>query len=139
MSRRQRSQAGYVMAWLVLLLPVLIAFMGLVLDGSLLFLRSQMLDAATDAAALAATGAWDQDYWLWHGKVKIDPAGATSRARDYLAKNMPAATLVQVTVSPANRANVRAKATVPFFFLRIIGWREKTIESYATAVRRNVH
>lgn len=138
MSRWRPSESGFVMAWLVLLLPVLITFMGLVLDGSLLFLRSQMLDAATDAAALAATGAWDRDYWLWHGKVRLDPAGAASRAHDYLDKNMPEAKLVQVTISPANRANVRTKTTMPFFFLRIIGWKEKTIESYATAVRRSV-
>lgn len=122
------------MAWLVLLLPVLITFMGLVLDGSLLLLRAQMLDAATDAATLAAIDAWDREYWRSQRKVRIDPAGATSRARDYLAKNMPDARLEQVTVNPANQVKIRTSTTVPLFFLRIIGWKEKKVESYAAAV-----
>lgn len=138
MSKRSKTESGYVVAWLVLLLPVMMTFMGLVLDGALILLRSQMLDAATDAAALAATGAWDRDYWLWHGKVRIDPAGATSRARDYLDRNMPGAQLVQVTVNPAHRVNVQTTTRVPFFFLRIVGWKEHTLTSYSTAVRRSV-
>ena len=124
------------MAWVVLALPVIVMFMGLVLDFGLYMLRSQMLDAATDAAALAATEAWDRDYWMWHGKVRIDPAQATSLARGYLAKNMPSSRLVQVTVSPANRVNVRTETEVPFFFLRIIGWTERTVDSFSTAVRQ---
>ena len=133
-----RRREGWVIAWFVLLAPLLLAFMGLVLDGGLLLVRSQMLDAASDAAALAATEAWDRDYWKWSGKVRIDPAAAESLARQYLARNMPDARVVQVTVSPDNRVNVRTQATVPFFFMRIAGWRDHTVESFSTAVRRNL-
>lgn len=132
-----RRQDGWVAAWFVVTAPLLLAFLGLVLDGGIMLLRSQMLDDATYAAALAATDAWDRDYWKWHGQVRIDPTAAESLARQYLARNMPDARVVQVTVSPANRVNVRTQLTVPFFFMRIAGWETDTVESYSTAVRRN--
>lgn len=124
-------------AWFVLTAPLLLAFMGLVLDGGILLLRSQMLDAASDAAALAATEAWDKEHWKWTGKVRIDQSGAESLARQYLAKNMPDARLVSVRVSPANRVQVRTELQVPAFFMRIAGWKEHQVSSYSTAVRRN--
>lgn len=133
----RRRQEGFAVAWLIVLLPLVLTFMGLVLDFGVIFLRSQMLDSATDAAALAATDAWDREYWKWYGQVRIDPNTAASKARQYLAQNMPDARVVQVTVSPANRVNVRTEATVPYFFLRILGWKSQTVESFSTAVRRN--
>lgn len=139
MSSRRSAEAGYAVTWLVLLLPVMIIFMGLVLDGALIFLRSQMLDAATDAAALAATGAWDRDHWLWHGKVRIDPDEATGLAHDYLGRNMPDARLVEVKVHPANRVTVRTQSTAPLFFLKIVGWEQHKVESYSSAVRRGAN
>jgi len=132
-----RRQDGWVAAWFVVTAPLLLAFLGLVLDGGVMLLRSQMLDAASDAAALAATEAWDREYWKWNGKVRIDPTQAESLARQYLARNLPDARIVQVTVSPANRVNVRTQLTVPFFFMRVAGWENHTVESYSTAVRRN--
>ncbi|HYF91517.1 MAG TPA: TadE/TadG family type IV pilus assembly protein [Symbiobacteriaceae bacterium] len=133
----RRSQDGWVAAWFVVTAPLLLVFLGLVLDGGVLLLRSQMLDAASDAAALAATDAWDRDYWKWHGQVRIDATRAESLARQYLSQNLPDARIVQVTVSPSNRVHVRTKLTVPFFFMRIAGWTDHTAESYSTAVRRN--
>lgn len=138
MRRVQQGQAGFSVAWLVVMLPLVMAFMGLVLDFGLMLLRAQQLDAATDAAALAATDAWDREHWKWHGQVRIDPHRATSLARQYLAQNMPDARLVQVMVSPQNRVNVRTETTVPHFFLRIVGRREESVTSFSTAVRRNV-
>lgn len=132
-----RRQDGWVAAWFVITAPLLLAFLGLVLDGGVMLLRSQMLDAASDAAALAATEAWDREYWKWNGKVRIDPTQAESLARQYLARNLPDARIVQVTVSPANRVNVRTQLTVRFFFMRVAGWENHTVESYSTAVRRN--
>lgn len=134
----RRHEEGWAVAWFIVTAPLLLAFLGLILDGGILLLRSQMLDAATDSAALAATDAWDRDYWKWQGKVRIDPGAAESLARQYLARNMPAARVVQVSVSPTSRVNVRTQTTVPFFFMRIAGWRDHTIESYSTAVRRNL-
>lgn len=133
----RRNQEGWVAAWFVVTAPLLLAFLGLVLDGGVMLLRSQMLDAASDAAALAATDAWDRDYWKWHGKVRIDPAAAESLARQYLARNLPDARVVQVTVSPANRVHVRTRLTVPFFFMRIAGRESHSVESNSTAVRRH--
>lgn len=138
MRRAQKEQAGFTVAWLVLTLPLLMAFVGLVLDVGLITLRAQQLDAATDAAALAATDAWDREYWKWHGQVRIDSHRATSLARQYLAQNMPGARLEQVTVSPQNRVNLRTETVVPHFFLRILGRREERVTSFSTAVRRNV-
>ncbi|HEY3366949.1 MAG TPA: pilus assembly protein TadG-related protein [Symbiobacteriaceae bacterium] len=133
-----RREAGWVTTWLVVFAPALIAFMGLVLDGGVLLVKQQKLDAAADAAALAATDAWDREYWKWNGAVRIDPGGADGLARQYLTRSLPDARLVEVTVNPANRVNVRTELTVPFFFMRIVGMKERTLESYSTAVRRSV-
>jgi len=133
----RRHQEGWVVSWFVVTAPLLLVFLGLVLDGGVLLLRSQMLDAASDAAALAATEAWDRDYWKQNGKVRIDQSGAESLARQYLARNMPDARVVEVTVSPSNRVHVRTQLTVPFFFMRIAGFASTPVDSYSTAVRRN--
>jgi len=133
----RRRQEGWVVSWFVVTAPLLLVFLGLVLDGGVLLLRSQMLDAASDAAALAATDAWDRDYWKQNGKVRIDPAGAESLARQYLARNMPDARVMEVRVSPSNRVHVRTQLTVPFFFMRIVGFTSTPVDSYSTAVRRN--
>jgi len=130
-----KKQDGWVVAWLVVMWPLLVGFLGLVLDGGILLVRGQMLD--TDAAALAATDAWDREHWKWNGTVRIDPMRAESLARQYLAQNMPSARLVEVSVNPANRVSVRTEMSVPFFFMRVVGMKEKAIGSFSTALRRN--
>jgi hypothetical protein len=131
------EEKGIAIAWLLVTLPAILIVMGLVLDLGVMLLRHQQLNSASDAAALAATEAWDRDHWLWYGEVKIDPGRAESLARSYLKKNMPQATMTEIQVSPSNRVHVRTEMTVPFFFLRILGWTEKPVESYSTAVRRH--
>jgi len=132
-----RDERGVSVAWFLVTMPAVLIVMGLVLDIGVMMLRHQQLNSASDAAALAATDAWDRDYWLWHGKVRIDAGRAEGLARTYLAKNMPDARMAEIRVSPSNRVHIRTEMSVPFFFLRIVGWSEKTVESYSTAVRRN--
>lgn len=135
MRGRRSANAGFALVWMVLSLPALVAFLGLVLDGGILFLRSQQLDSATDAASLAATDAWDRHEWMWNGRVRIDPDHAKRLALDYLAKNMPGARLMEFQVRADTEVYVRTETTVPFFFLRIFGWTERTVTSYSTAAR----
>ncbi|MFZ5827155.1 MAG: pilus assembly protein TadG-related protein [Bacillota bacterium] len=132
-----RRQHGFSMAWFLVTMPALLVFMGLVLDMGVMMLRHQQLDSATDAAALAATDAWDREFWKWSGKVIIDPTKAETLAREYLAKNLPGARVTKVRVDPSNRVHVETEMMVPFFFLRILDWTEKPVESYSTAVRGN--
>lgn len=134
---RWRSQTGFAAAWFVLSLPVLVFFLGLVLDLGIFMYRAQQLDSASDAAALAATDAWDRDYWKQHGKVRIDEGRAESLARQYLSKNITGARVTSLSVSSVNRVHLRTEIDVPFFFLRVAGWQKQTATSYSTAVRRH--
>lgn len=136
--KRLSGQGGFAISWFVITLPVLTIFLGLVLDFGIFMLRSQQLDAASDAAALAATDAWDREYWKQNGRVRIDASRAERLARQYLNKNLTGARLKRITVSPANRVNIETEIDVPFFFLRVAGWQEQTATSFSTAVRRNV-
>lgn len=135
MKERQHRSAGFALVWVVLSLPVLVAFLGLVLDGGILYLRSQQLDNATDAAVLAATDAWDRHEWMWNGRVRIDPDEAKRLALQYLAKNMPDARLTTFQVRSHHAVHIQTETTVPFFFLRIFGWTGQTVTSYSTAER----
>lgn len=121
---------------MVVTLPLVLAFLGLVLDLGILMLRSQQLDAATDAAALAAADGWERDAWVYHTQVIIDSVDAKRKAGNYLARNMPQARLVSCTVGPPTQVSVHTEVVVPHFFLRVFGYKEKRIESYST-VRLN--
>lgn len=133
--RMRWGEHGYSMAWVLVTMPAILTVVGLVLDMGIMMLRDQQLDSATDAAALAATDAWDRDAWMWDGQVIIDPVRAEGLAQEYLEKNIPDARITKVRVNPSHRVHVETEMVVPFFFLRILGWEEKPVESYSTAVR----
>lgn len=129
------NQRGSLVVQVLILLPVLIALVGLVLDGGFAARQVLQLEAAVDAASRAATDAYDRGNWDAERRVVIDEAEASQLAEAYLARNMPAARLVEAQVLPGgtNRVQVTATVTVRFAFMKIVGVRETEVSRSAVA------
>lgn len=125
------------LAFTVVTLPLLLLVLGVVVDAGMFLLQKQMLDAATDAAAKAATDAWDREHWKWTGKVVIPKDPARVLARQYLDKNGKGVRLVALEVSPPNRVTLHTEADVRFFFLSSVGLQQVTLQSFSSSVRRD--
>lgn len=132
---RRHSEAGLAAVLVVLLLPALLALLGVVLDGALLVHGQLQLETATAAAALAATDAYDRSLWQSERRVAIEPGGAARLAAAYLQRNMPGAAVEQVLVDPAapNRITVRTSYRWPLAFMRLFGFDDQTLRAEGSA------
>lgn len=133
---RTRTQRGQALILLALAFVGLAAFIGLTIDGGILFTDIGHLRRAVDAAALAAAGQFRENRTL---------AEMTASAKQILAlNNLGTATALVETcaTNPGDpelcftppRKMVRVVGTLPvqFVFLPIIGW--STINIHANAV-----
>ena len=71
-------ETGQVLVWTVLLLPLLLALVGLVLDGGLLFVQWRRARWAADGAAVAAASEINPALYAQSGQVKLDLGAAQS-------------------------------------------------------------
>ena len=115
------DQAGQVIVWTVVLLPLFLAVIGLVIDAGLVFDARRELQNVADSAARAGAMQIDQRAYreTSGAAVVLDMASARQVAADYLAGqgSGPAAT---IAVEP-RRVVVQASREVPTSFLRIVG------------------
>jgi Flp pilus assembly protein TadG len=118
---------GTVLIFTVLLLTVILGFAAFAVDGGILYLAKNQLQAAVDASALAGGSA-----------LVVNPSdvtGASSRAVQYASLNK----CVGQPVNGANvsvsfpRITVDASSTVNLFFARLLGINTATITATATA------
>ncbi|HEX6510901.1 MAG TPA: pilus assembly protein TadG-related protein [Chloroflexota bacterium] len=136
MKRFFRQEDGSAAVLIVLCMTVLVGFMGLVVDGGMLFYERTQLQKAVDAAALAA--AYD---------LPINPGNAASDATTYLQSNGVVGGTNQTTVTyngnpssgsgpyPANQMwKVTAQRHVPTGFGGLVGFSQGTVTATATAV-----
>lgn len=134
-----RDQRGVTVTFVALLMPVIIAFLGLVIDGGTLFLSRQRLDAAVDAASLAAAKkGYDQEIWDNEGRVVLVQSNCETAAREYFLKNYPDAdiTAFNVTIDSVtqNKVSVFASINAPVFFMRLFGINSSPISSKTESV-----
>ncbi len=146
--RSRHSTQGVVLVWVALLLVVIIAFVGLAIDGSYLFFMRSKLQATADAAAAA-------------GVTQV-PTEERMRqiAKEYAEKNMPPGVHGTVLVDsdiipgnwdrftqifspgldPINAVRVTTRRTqsngnpVELFFASIVGFDESDVVGFATAM-----
>jgi hypothetical protein len=81
--KRERRERGQTLIFFVLAMPVFLAIIALVIDGSMLLVKKRALQNAADAAALAAA----QDWPLGGGCSGSCLATLQLRANDYSNKN----------------------------------------------------
>jgi len=137
---RSRGQS---ILYAVLLMPTLILVFALAVDLASLQMQKLRLRYAVDLATVTAATAVDEPYYSQTGRLRLDPAIATSTTRDFLMRNltgMPgvpepaqvaaAADVIVVNQTPAadpythallDRPAVCARIRVPYRFL-LLGW-----------------
>jgi hypothetical protein len=137
---RSRGQS---VLYAILLMPTLILVFALAVDMTSLQMQTLRLRYAIDLATVTAATAVDQRYYSQTGRLRLDPALATSATREFLIRNlagMPgvarpaevaaAADITIVNQTPAadpytrarlDRPAVCARIRVPYRFL-LLGW-----------------
>ena len=97
---RKPTRPGSVLVWLVLSLSVIVGIVAICLDGGRMLEERRRVQAAADAAALAAGADLYENYWVNQG---LDPLGTAKAAAiaSAAANGLPAAA-VTVNVPPAS-------------------------------------
>ncbi|HBI44301.1 MAG TPA: hypothetical protein DDY78_15840 [Planctomycetales bacterium] len=118
--RRPRpSRPGKVLVWVVLSLAVIVGIVAINLDGGRLLEERRRVQAAADAAALAAGADLYENYWTNHGQ---DPAGtARAAAVKSAASNGLPAGAVAVNIPPRSGTFAGQAGYVEVIIRRDIG------------------
>jgi uncharacterized membrane protein len=114
------DESGQVAVWLVVMLPVLLALVGLVFDGGMMYAQYRRGRWAADGAAVAAANAIDPARYAHSGQVKLDSGLAYSTAHKYALSNDPALNLSGVSIM-GNAVQVRGTLTIRPSFLSLFG------------------
>jgi len=122
-----KSDKGTAFGLFALFLPVLIAVLGLIVDGGLFMYSKTRLDMATEAAALSTISTYDKSIYASEGRVVLDQASSKVVATKYLKVNFPEAKLEKVTIAPENTATVESSLVVEFCFMKVFGIENKKI------------
>ena len=115
-------EAGQSLAWVALMLVVLLGFVGLAIDGGIIYAERRRMQNAADAGALA--GAWE----ICFGTA----ANAQSRGTAYAVQNGSAAGLTATTVS-GGRVDVVTGTESQTSFVRLLGIDSVTVPAHAAA------
>ena len=137
-----RRQGGGVAIMVALSLLVLLALVGLVIDGGLAYLVKARLNAAVDSAALAAARA------VPAGNNQTEQAAsARTAAAEFFAANIPANYLLsrptllgtEVTFNAGTvTIDVNAEAPMPVSLMQVLGFSGLTPRAYAQTIRRDL-
>jgi Flp pilus assembly protein TadG len=128
-----RPMRGQALLVLVLALPVLLAVLGLVVDGGIVFDSRRELQNVADGAARVGAMQVDIDaYRRSDGqKVVLSESAAEEAAREYLAReSAEVRTLVEAELE---FVIVRVQRDVSLAFLSLAGFDTVEIEAVATA------
>jgi len=137
-----RRERGAVLIMVALAMLVLLALVGLVVDGGLAYLVKARLNAAVDSAALAGARA------IPEGTTKDQQiTAARAAAADFFAANIPdnyllsSPKLLSTEVSfDTGRVtiDVRAEAPMKVSFMRVLGYTSLTPVAYAQTIRKDL-
>lgn len=142
--RKSERGSSLVLFTLVTALVVL-PLVGLAIDCAVLFWTKTKLSAAVDAAALAAGRAINIKYTQAQNTGTV-----VDVANQWFSANYPTGWLgstvvngapsvsYQTTSNSTQQVSVQASATVPLFFMKVIGRNSATVSASAVSIRRNV-
>jgi Flp pilus assembly protein TadG len=138
----QPRQRGAVAIMVAISMLMLLALVGLVIDGGLAYLVKARLNAAVDSAAVAAARA------VPVGNNQTEQtASAQAAAANFFAANIPAnylmskPTLISTTVTfnvGMVTIDVRAEAPMPVSVMQVMGFTSLTPVAYAQTIRKDL-
>ena len=82
-------ERGQVLAWTAILLPLMLALVGLVYDGGVLWVQYRQARWAADGAAVAAASEIDPAQYARGGQVRLNPSAAAGTAIHFAQLNHP--------------------------------------------------
>lgn len=127
---RKRARRGQALIWTALLLPLLLAIVGLALDGGIVFAARRQAQNAADAAARAGAQEIDIARYRDTDEVVLDERWARYEARRYLAGLGARDATVDIA---GNQVFVTVRREVPLSFMRLVGVGSVRIEASAIA------
>ncbi len=132
--RLHLDEHGQAIVLVALMMTGLIAVVGLVTDGGLVFSQRRDLQNAADAAALAGAMQIDENVYRATGEVVLDQAAAREAAMAYLENegNLTYSVLVQPT---GVQVSVSRQASTGF--LRVIGINGVEVSARGSAQPRH--
>ena len=119
-------ERGQVLVWTLVLLPLLLALLGLVFDGGLLWVHFRKARWAADGAAVAAASEMDALEFRKTGKVVLGEEALTT-AEHYARMNDEQLHITGVQVID-NVVYVRGWVTVEPVFLKVVGVGDVTFQ-----------
>lgn len=123
-----KNDRGSIVVFVAILLPVLIGFIGVSIDGGLLVYHKAMLSEATEAAAKSALlMSYDRDLWEEQRILYVDDDVARANTSRVLKSNFEKASIKSFSVVNNRQVVLVAQATVEFSFMRIFGFDSKEI------------
>lgn len=136
--RLLRNQNGHTAAFFCIAMPLIIAVLGICIDGSLLLYYKARLMTATKLAAVSATSFYE----IEDDQPVIDPLSSEDAALRTLEQNFESAVMTRFEIdnTAKNTCTVDAQVEVPFYFLRMLeafgsGITHKTLMESYTASR----
>jgi Flp pilus assembly protein TadG len=127
----RNSECGQTALLFALLIPVLFALVGLVVDGGIMFIRYRLGRIAIDGAAYSAATALDKDNFIQSGdsqvytpgsqEVKLSVDKANRLARQYAQDNGKGALNVTAVIVDETHVTVYGYVISPTVFMRIFG------------------
>jgi len=146
MNLKSRFRKGQIMVIMTLVMPTLLAAVGLSTDIGVLYFNWMRLQKAADAAALAGAGqltgdssTTDNSYvtacaqlYACQNGINVTPSG-TCPNNTQTCKPSGSDTFTVTPASDEKSVTVTAKRTVSYFFLQMIGLKQGGVAVHATA------
>jgi len=134
--RLSREEGGQVIVLVAVLMAGLVAVVGLVTDGGLVFTQKRDLQNVADAAALAGAMQIDQDAYRASGgaSVMLDETAAYQAAVEYLRAE---GGLDYSVLTRPGRVEVSVSRRASTGFLRVVGINSVDISASARAEPRH--
>lgn len=127
LSMRHEQDKGYITVILALLLTVLLGCCALVVDLGIVYVKQAKLQNAVDASALAAS------------MELPNTTSALAAANQYIQLNGYTPLNITVSFSDGNNTiSIIGSSTVDYYFAKIWGLNNKTLNASASAVKGNI-
>jgi Flp pilus assembly protein TadG len=124
------ARSGQALLWVVVMLPIFLAIIGLALDGGALFAARRQVQNAADGAARAGAQQIDLDKYRATGEIALDDGWARYVARQYVAGLGGLEAAVDIA---GNQVIVTVRRDVPLSFLKLVGVGEVRVGAMAVA------
>lgn len=139
-----KAESGSVLVLVLIAFPMLLAALGLVVDSGVLYMEKLRLQAAAEAAALAAVDGYDPVIWATQRRVVLVPSEAAALAEGYFARNfrsvpgLVSGRVASVLIDPikSNEVRVMTEAVVQPTVARVFGVGPRTLYAQGKAAAR---